>query len=122
MMEAVRAWLTSLVLVSVLLSAAQSLIPPGTVRKAAGFTGVGWAKAVDEKAEELGLYEGQAEGAEDKSLDREHAALMVYHSLDLDMVSYWEQVERPDGSGWENRRLETPEKIGETVMERFFGL
>ena len=39
MMEAVRAWLTSVVLVSVLLSAAQSLIPPGTVRKAAGFTG-----------------------------------------------------------------------------------
>ena len=38
MMEAVRAWLTSVVLVSVLLSAAQSLIPPGTVRKAAGFT------------------------------------------------------------------------------------
>lgn len=39
MMEAVRAWLTSVVLVSVLLSAAQSLIPPGTLRKAAGFTG-----------------------------------------------------------------------------------
>ena len=39
MMEAVRTWLTSVVLVSVLLSAAQSLIPPGTVRKAAGFTG-----------------------------------------------------------------------------------
>ena len=39
MMEAVRAWLTSVVLVSVLLSAAQSLIPPGSVRKAAGFTG-----------------------------------------------------------------------------------
>ena len=39
MMEAVRAWLTSVVLVSVLLSAAQSLIPPCTVRKAAGFTG-----------------------------------------------------------------------------------
>ena len=39
MVEAVRAWLTSVVLVSVLLSAAQSLIPPGTVRKAAGFTG-----------------------------------------------------------------------------------
>ena len=39
MMEAVRVWLTSVVLVSVLLSAAQSLIPPGTVRKAAGFTG-----------------------------------------------------------------------------------
>ena len=83
---------------------------------------MGWAKAVDEKAETLGLYEGQAEEAEDEPLDREHAALMVYHSLDLDMVSYWEQVERPDGSGWENRRLETPEKIGETVMERFFGL
>ena len=85
----------------------------------AGFTGAGWAKAVDEKAEALGLYEGQTE---DEPLDREHAALMVYHSLDLDIVSYWEQVERPDGSGWENRRLETPEKIGETVMERFFGL
>ena len=39
MMEAVRVWLTSVVLVSVLLSAVQSLIPPGTVRKAAGFTG-----------------------------------------------------------------------------------
>ena len=37
--EWLRAWLTSVVLVSVLLSAAQSLIPPGTVRKAAGFTG-----------------------------------------------------------------------------------
>ena len=94
----------------------------GYEAEAAGFTGVGWAKAVDEKAETLGLYEGQAEEAEDEPLDREHAALMVYHSLDLDMVSYWEQVERPDGSGWENRRLETPEKIGETVMERFFGL
>lgn len=94
----------------------------GYEAEAAGFTGTGWAKAVDEKAEELGLYEGQGEGVEDKSLDREHAALMVYHSLDLDMVSCWEQVERPDGSGWENRRLETPEKIGETVMERFFGL
>ena len=43
MMEAVRAWLTSVVLVSVLLSAAQSLIPPGTVRKA----------AVEERQEEL---------------------------------------------------------------------
>ena len=52
----------------------------------------------------------------------EDAARLVEHSLDLDMVSDWEQVERPDGSGWENRRLETPEKIGETVMERFFGL
>ena len=90
--------------------------------EAAGFTGTGWAAAVDEKAQTLGLYEGQAEGAAEEPLDREHAALMVYHSLDLDMVSYWEQVERPDGSGWENRRLETPEKIGETVMERFFGL
>ena len=39
MIGAVRAWLTSVVLVSVLLSAAQSLIPPGSVRKAANFTG-----------------------------------------------------------------------------------
>ena len=39
MMEAVRAWLTSVVLVSVLVSAALGLIPPGTLRKAAGFTG-----------------------------------------------------------------------------------
>ena len=38
MMEAVRAWLTSVVLVSVLLSAAQSLIPPGTVRKLLTFS------------------------------------------------------------------------------------
>ena len=39
MMEAVRAWLTSVVLVSLLLSVAQSLIPQGTVRQAASFTG-----------------------------------------------------------------------------------
>ena len=39
MIGAVRAWLTSVVLVSVLLSAVQSLIPPGSVRKAANFTG-----------------------------------------------------------------------------------
>ena len=39
MMEAVRAWLTSLVLVSLLLSVAQSLIPEGTLRRAASFTG-----------------------------------------------------------------------------------
>lgn len=90
--------------------------------EAAGFTGAGWAKAVDEKAEELGLYEGQAEGAEDEPLDREHAALMVYHALDLERVSYWEQVERPGGFGWESHRLETPRKIGETVMEWSFGL
>ena len=57
MMEAVRAWLTSVVLVSVLLSAAQSLIPPGTVRKAAGFTGEldfdHYQAAVEERQEEL---------------------------------------------------------------------
>ena len=63
MMEAVRAWLTSVVLVSVLLSAAQSLIPPGTVRKAAGFTGGlilhleldfdHYQAAVEERQEEL---------------------------------------------------------------------
>ena len=39
MMEAVRAWLTSLVLVSLLLSVAQSLIPEGTLRRATSFTG-----------------------------------------------------------------------------------
>ena len=39
MMEAVREWLTSLVLVSLLLSVAQSLIPEGTLRRAASFTG-----------------------------------------------------------------------------------
>ena len=94
----------------------------GYESEAAGFVGAGWAQAVDEKAEELGLYQGQAEGAEDESLDREHAALMVYHALDLDLVSYWEQVERPDGSGWDNHRLETPKKWGETVKEWSFGL
>lgn len=94
----------------------------GYESEAAGFIGAGWAQAVDEKAEELGLYQGQAEGAEDEPMDREHAALMVYHALDLDLVSYWEQVERPDGSGWDNHRLETPKKWGETVMEWSFGL
>ena len=39
MMEAVREWLTSLVLVSLLLSVTQSLIPEGTLRRAASFTG-----------------------------------------------------------------------------------
>lgn len=39
MIGAVRTWLTSVVLVSVLLSAVQTLIPPGSVRKAANFTG-----------------------------------------------------------------------------------
>ena len=39
MMEAVRTWLTAVVLVSLLLSVAQSLIPEGTLRRAASFTG-----------------------------------------------------------------------------------
>lgn len=90
--------------------------------EAAGFTGTGWAAAVDEKAQTLGLYEGQAEGAAEEPLDREHAALMVYHALDLDRVSYWERVELPDGSGWETRRLETPKKKGETIKEWAFRL
>ena len=90
--------------------------------EAAGFTGTGWAAAVDEKAQTLGLYEGQAEGAAEEPLDREHAALMVYHALDLDRVSYWERVELPAGSGWETRRLETPKKKGETIKEWAFRL
>ena len=39
MMEAVRTWLTAVVLVSLLLSVAQSLIPEGALRRAASFTG-----------------------------------------------------------------------------------
>ena len=39
MMEAVRTWLTAVVLVSLLLSVAQSLIPEGTLRRVASFTG-----------------------------------------------------------------------------------
>lgn len=39
MMGALREWLTSLVAVSLLLSAAQSLIPEGSIRKIASFTG-----------------------------------------------------------------------------------
>lgn len=38
-MAAVREWLEAVVLVSVLLAAAESLIPEGTIRKIAGFTG-----------------------------------------------------------------------------------
>lgn len=39
MIGAVREWLTSIVVVTLLLSVAQTLIPEGTVRKAASFTG-----------------------------------------------------------------------------------
>ena len=39
MIGAVRAWLTSIVMVTLLLSVAQTLIPEGTIRKIAGFTG-----------------------------------------------------------------------------------
>lgn len=39
MMGAVRAWLTSVVAVTLLLTVAQTLIPQGAVRKIAGFTG-----------------------------------------------------------------------------------
>ena len=38
-MAAVRAWLEAVVLVSMLLAVAESLIPEGTIRKIAGFTG-----------------------------------------------------------------------------------
>lgn len=38
-MAAARAWLTSVVVVTLLLSVAQTLIPEGTVRKIASFTG-----------------------------------------------------------------------------------
>mgnify|MGYP005762705517 FL=1 len=94
----------------------------GHESEAAGFTGADWAEAVDETAEALGLCEGQAEGFEDQPLDREHAALMVYHALELERVSYWEQVELPDGSGWETRKLETPKTEGETIKEWAFRL
>lgn len=39
MMGAVREWLTSIVVVTLLLSVAQTLIPEGSIRKIAGFTG-----------------------------------------------------------------------------------
>ena len=39
MIGAVRVWLTSIVMVTLLLSVAQTLIPEGTIRKIAGFTG-----------------------------------------------------------------------------------
>ena len=39
MIAALREWLTSIVVVSVLLAAAQSLLPEGTVRKIGAFTG-----------------------------------------------------------------------------------
>lgn len=39
MIGAVRAWLTSVVVVSLLLAVAQTLIPEGSIRKIAGFTG-----------------------------------------------------------------------------------
>lgn len=39
MMEAVREWLTSVVVVTLLISVAQGMIPEGGVRKIAGFTG-----------------------------------------------------------------------------------
>jgi stage III sporulation protein AF len=39
MMGAVRSWLTSVVVVSLLLSVAQTLIPEGSIRKIASFTG-----------------------------------------------------------------------------------
>ena len=39
MMSAVREWLTAIVAVSILLSLVQTLIPEGSIRKIAGFTG-----------------------------------------------------------------------------------
>ena len=39
MMDMLREWLTSVVAVSVLLAVAQTLVPEGTIRKIAGFTG-----------------------------------------------------------------------------------
>lgn len=39
MMESLRTWLSSIVAVTLLLSIAQSLVPEGTLRRVAGFTG-----------------------------------------------------------------------------------
>ncbi len=39
MMENVRAWITSVVVVTLLLSVAQTMIPEGSIRRIAAFTG-----------------------------------------------------------------------------------
>lgn len=85
-----------------------------------GYTGAGWAGAVDQKAEELGLYEGQDPEAIGALLDRESAAVMICQALQVEEVCYEEAVEGPDGS-WEWVEYDTAVGRGETLMEdKFF--
>ena len=85
-----------------------------------GYTGADWASAVDQRAEALGLYEGQGLETLAEPLDREDTAFMVYQALQAEMVNYGEAIERSDGSGWEWVEYDEATGIGETLMENKF--
>lgn len=53
-----------------------------------GFTGAGWADAVDKMAKDLGLYTGLDSGKADQALTRDEAAQMAYNVLSVEVVNY----------------------------------
>ena len=81
-----------------------------------GYTGAGWADAVDQRAEALGLYAGQDPEAIGAPLDRERAAVMICQALQAEEVCYGRAVEGPDGV-WEMEYYDTATGTGETLME-----
>lgn len=84
-----------------------------------GYTGAGWADAVDQRAEALGLYTGQDPETIGAPLDRESAAVMICQALQAEEVCYGKAVEGPDGV-WEMEYYDTATGTGETLMEHRF--
>ena len=88
-------------------------------RDTSRYVGAGWADAVDQRAEALGLYAGQDPEAIGAPLDRERAAVMICQALQAEEVCYGRAVEGPDGV-WEMEYYDTATGTGETLMEHRF--
>ena len=84
-----------------------------------GFTGSGWASAVDALAEETGLYSGLDADLAEAALTREEAAQMTWNALDVEQVTYSILSTGADGEP-KLLELDTAQKTGETLRERRF--
>lgn len=69
------------------------LIAAGYEADKEGFTGAGWADAVDKLAKAQGLYTGLDSGKAGEAVSRDEAAQMVYNVLSVEVVNYTKEID-----------------------------
>lgn len=69
------------------------LIAAGYEADKEGFTGAGWADAVDKLAKAQGLYTGLDSGKAGEAVSRDEAAQMVFNVLSVEVVNYYQWID-----------------------------